>query len=85
MAEDASSRQSAEIWAVFIARDCRHIGRAMSDAGPAGRFAGKVAVITAGGAGIGAATAARFARDGAGVIVGDISGRRAAAVAEEIT
>ena len=57
----------------------------MSDAGPAGRFAGKVAVITAGGAGIGAATAARFARDGAGVIVGDISGRRAAAVAEEIS
>jgi meso-butanediol dehydrogenase/(S,S)-butanediol dehydrogenase/diacetyl reductase len=43
-----------------------------------------VAVVTAGGAGIGAATAARFAREGAAVIVGDISGRRAAAVAGQI-
>ncbi|HEX3176574.1 MAG TPA: SDR family NAD(P)-dependent oxidoreductase [Methylomirabilota bacterium] len=54
------------------------------DTRDAGRFAGKVAVVTAGGAGIGAATAARFAREGAAVVIGDISGRRAAAVAEEI-
>ena len=56
----------------------------MSDQGPAGRFGGKVAVVTAGGAGIGAATAVRFAREGAAVVVGDISGRRATAVAEQI-
>src|SRR5919198_4949583 len=56
----------------------------MSDSGR-GRFTGKVAVVTAGGAGIGAATASRFAREGAGVVVADISGRRATAVAEEIS
>ena len=43
-----------------------------------------MAVVTAGGAGIGAATAVRFAREGAAVVVGDISGRRATAVAEQI-
>ncbi len=50
----------------------------------AGRLDGKVAVITAGGSGIGAATARRFAREGAAVVVADLSGTRAAAVAEEI-
>jgi len=57
----------------------------MSDGGRAGRFEGKVVVVTAGGAGIGAATAARFAREGAGVVVADISGRRATAVADGIS
>ncbi len=50
----------------------------------ASTLAGRVAVITAGGAGIGAATARRFAREGARVVVADLSGRRAAAVAGEI-
>jgi NAD(P)-dependent dehydrogenase (short-subunit alcohol dehydrogenase family) len=49
-----------------------------------GRFVGKVAIVTGGGAGIGAATARRLAREGASVIV---TGRRAGplqAVADEI-
>ena len=50
----------------------------------AGTLAGRVAVVTAGGAGIGAATARRFAREGARVVVADLSGRRAEAVASEI-
>ncbi len=49
------------------------------------RFAGKVAVVTAGGAGIGAAAARRFAQEGAAVVVADISGRRATDVADAIT
>ena len=57
----------------------------MSEQSTTRRFEGKVAVVTAGGAGIGAATAARLAAEGAAVVVADISGRRAAAVAEEIT
>jgi meso-butanediol dehydrogenase/(S,S)-butanediol dehydrogenase/diacetyl reductase len=48
------------------------------------RFDGKVAVVTAAGAGIGAATAAGLAREGAAVLVADISGRRAEAVAHAI-
>jgi meso-butanediol dehydrogenase/(S,S)-butanediol dehydrogenase/diacetyl reductase len=51
----------------------------------AGRFAGKVAVVTAGGAGIGAATARRLAGEGAAVVVADLSGRRAAEVVGAIT
>ena len=50
----------------------------------AGALAGQVAVVTAGGAGIGAATARRFADEGAAVVIADISGTRAAAVAREI-
>ncbi len=49
-----------------------------------GKLAGKIAVVTAGGAGIGAATARLFAREGATVVVADLSGRRAEAVAGEI-
>jgi len=49
------------------------------------RFAGRVAVVTAGGAGIGAATARRFAGEGAAVVVADLSGTRAEAVASSIT
>jgi len=48
------------------------------------RFAGKVALVTAGGAGIGAATATGLAREGARVMVADISARRAEAVATTI-
>ena len=50
----------------------------------AGRLEGKVAVVTAGGAGIGAATARRFTREGASVVIADISGTRAQQIAEEI-
>jgi meso-butanediol dehydrogenase/(S,S)-butanediol dehydrogenase/diacetyl reductase len=48
------------------------------------RFAGKVAIVTAGGSGIGAATARRFAREGALVVIADLSGTRAREVAGEI-
>ena len=50
----------------------------------AGRQEGKAAVITAAGSGIGAATARRFASEGAMVVVADISGTRAEEVASEI-
>src|SRR5580704_347153 len=49
-----------------------------------GRLNDRVAIITAGGAGIGAATARRFASEGAAVVVADLSGTRAQAVTEEI-
>jgi meso-butanediol dehydrogenase/(S,S)-butanediol dehydrogenase/diacetyl reductase len=48
-------------------------------------LSGRVAVVTAGGSGIGAATARRFAREGARVVIADLSGRRGEAVAAEIT
>ena len=50
-----------------------------------GRFTGQVAIVTAGGAGIGAATARRFAGEGAAVVVADLSSTRAEAVASSIT
>lgn len=46
-----------------------------------GKLAGRVAIVTAGGSGIGAATARRFAQEGASVVVADLSGKRA----EEVT
>lgn len=49
-----------------------------------GKLENKVAIITAGGSGIGAATARRFVQDGASVVVADISGRRAEEVASAI-
>ncbi|PYM93012.1 MAG: 3-oxoacyl-ACP reductase [Candidatus Rokuibacteriota bacterium] len=49
-----------------------------------GRFAGQVAIVTAGGSGIGAATARRLAGEGAAVVVADLSGTRAEAVASAI-
>jgi meso-butanediol dehydrogenase/(S,S)-butanediol dehydrogenase/diacetyl reductase len=49
-----------------------------------GKLKGKVAIVTAGGSGIGAATARRFAREKASVVVADLSGTRASAVAGAI-
>jgi NAD(P)-dependent dehydrogenase (short-subunit alcohol dehydrogenase family) len=48
------------------------------------RLQGKVALVTAGGQGIGRACALRFAEEGARVVVNDIRGEAAAAVAAEI-
>lgn len=48
------------------------------------RFAGKVAIVTGGGSGMGRATALRFAAEGAKVIVADINGDNATKVAGEI-
>jgi meso-butanediol dehydrogenase/(S,S)-butanediol dehydrogenase/diacetyl reductase len=44
----------------------------------------RVAVITAGGSGIGAATALRFAQEGASLVIADLSGKRAEAVRAQI-
>ena len=51
----------------------------------AGKLDGQVAIVTAGGSGIGAASAVRFAQEGAAVIVADLSGKRAEAVTAQIT
>ena len=48
------------------------------------RFAGKVAVVTGGGSGIGAAVARRIAADGGAVVIADIAEEMAATVADEI-
>ena len=50
----------------------------------AGKLDGQVAVVTAGGSGIGAASAVRFAQEGAAVIVADLSGKRAEAITAQI-
>jgi len=50
----------------------------------AGKLDGRVAIVTAGGAGIGAATVRRFAKEGAAVVIADLSGTRAQAVTEEV-
>ena len=50
-----------------------------------GRLAGKVAVVTGGGGGIGAATVAALARHGAAVLSVDVDGERAEAAAQAAT
>lgn len=49
-----------------------------------GRLAGKVAIVTGGGSGIGEATCERLARAGAAVVVADINSKTAGATAERI-
>ena len=49
-----------------------------------GRFAGKVAIVTGSGSGVGRATARRFAADGASVVVADIDAAAAAETVELI-
>ncbi|MEV4631542.1 3-oxoacyl-ACP reductase FabG [Micromonospora sp. NPDC049523] len=49
------------------------------------RYAGKVAVVTGGGQGIGAATARRLAAEGAAVAVVDLNGESATSVADELS
>jgi NAD(P)-dependent dehydrogenase (short-subunit alcohol dehydrogenase family) len=51
---------------------------------PQGRLAGKVAIVTGGGSGIGRAAALRFAAEGAAVAVADVATERAKATAAEI-
>src|SRR5207253_6964856 len=79
----------------WTAHDARAVGR--GPAGPAGhfrrgggrdlvngRFDGRTALVTGGGRGIGAATANRFAAEGAAVVVSDLDREPAEAVSGEI-
>ena len=50
----------------------------------AGKLEDKVAIVTAGGSGIGAATVRRLAREGAAVVIADLSGRRAEQLRAEV-
>src|ERR671917_1481126 len=49
------------------------------------RFQSHVAIITGSGSGLGRVLAHRFAAEGAAVVVADVVGQRASAVAEEIS
>ncbi len=49
-----------------------------------GRLAGKVAVVTGGGGGIGSATARRFVEQGAQVVIGDVSDAATTRLADEL-
>lgn len=50
-----------------------------------GLLEGKVAIVTGGAGGIGSATVRAFAQEGAAVVVADVNGSAAAAIAEELT
>jgi 3-oxoacyl-[acyl-carrier protein] reductase len=52
--------------------------------GPAGRFGGKVAIVTGGAQGIGEAHVRKLVREGARVAIADVNASRAAALAEEL-
>src|SRR5581483_5048119 len=52
---------------------------------PAHRFVGRVVLVTGGASGIGAATARRLAAEGARVVIADIDGAGATAVAGEVS
>ncbi|KAI5788424.1 hypothetical protein EDC01DRAFT_692168 [Geopyxis carbonaria] len=52
---------------------------------PQGLLAGQTAIVTGAGQGIGAATALLFAKEGARVLVTDVDGEKAAAIAAAIT
>ena len=56
----------------------------LAQAPPRGELAGRIAVVTGGGSGIGRATARRLAELGAHVVVADLNAESAAAVADEI-
>lgn len=49
-----------------------------------GRFEGQIAIVTGGASGIGEATCRRLAAEGATVVVADVNGERAAALAAEL-
>ena len=57
----------------------------MGERGPATRLVDKVAVVTGAGRGIGRAVAARFAAEGASVVVNDVDATRGEEAASEIT
>lgn len=70
----------------FPAKDAKESDSTMDQ--PAGRhgarFTGRTAVVTGAASGIGAATAARLAGEGAAVVLTDVAGERGEAVAERI-
>ncbi|MGP8249356.1 MAG: 3-oxoacyl-ACP reductase FabG [Candidatus Dormibacteria bacterium] len=62
-----------------------HSGRAGEELLSVNRFRDQVALVTGSGQGIGEATVRRFAADGAKVVVADLNGKAAEAVAASIT